>query len=217
MCSTDFHPVLTDRAPLAPVTWPRAGAPTLAVAALAVAFTLAATAPGGAAADARSASGVPTPASVVAALNPTAPPAAVAPVAPTAPTAPVIPALDPPTGSAPARTYLNELALIKSEFDDSLTTGKDPFFPRSSRIRGQAAVTNVPVVLDFPDLRLKGISGTATQRLALINRYTLAEGESQEIRVNDRSYAITCVAVRERSVVLSWRGQQRELFLRPGL
>jgi hypothetical protein len=107
--------------------------------------------------------------------------------------------------------------LIKSEFDDSFQTGKDPFFPGSTRIRGSLIATNKQALLEWPDLRLAGISAASSQRLALVNKYTFAAGETQEVKVKDQTYEIQCVEIRERSVVLSWRGEKREFSLRSEL
>src|SRR5687767_15119543 len=67
-----------------------------------------------------------------------------------------------------------------STFNDSRGFGKDPFFPRSRRREPQLVVnTNTTFQAgELPaGLVLKGLSGSATKRLAVINNYTFAAGE----------------------------------------
>jgi hypothetical protein len=65
-------------------------------------------------------------------------------------------------------------------------------------------------------LTLKGLVVSASKRLAIINRYTLEQGETRTIRVDDRVYEVQCIEVREKSAVIGVRKQKRELFLPPG-
>ncbi len=134
-----------------------------------------------------------------------------APAAPTAPTAPT-PAPQAQPTTKPEKEYLRDLVLIPSEFDDSQPCGKDPFFPKSERTcKTKQSSTPRPSLLTT--LKLRGLSRSPTQRMVLINKYTLAEGEEREIRVDDQVHKLGCVEVREKSVLISIDGQPMELFL----
>jgi hypothetical protein len=108
-----------------------------------------------------------------------------------------------------------------SAFSDSRSFGKDPFFPKSTR-RTQSVVistnTTVPVGELPAGLVLKGLSGTAQRRLAVINNYTFAAGEEAEVRVGFQLFRVRCVEIKDRSVMISVNGAPpRELTLRQGL
>jgi hypothetical protein len=107
----------------------------------------------------------------------------------------------------------------KSVFTDEANFGKDPFFPKSSRRIATAPVSHNPQTTEVPDriFVLKGISVNKDKRLALINNYTLAAGEEAEIKVEGHTVRVRCVEVRERSVIISVRGANKELTLRPGI
>lgn len=70
----------------------------------------------------------------------------------------------------------------------------------------------------FNDLVLKGISGSKTARLAMINNKTLGVGESASLKLGDRAVKVKCVEIRQDSVMVSVDdGQPREVRLRGGL
>src|SRR6266540_329671 len=67
-----------------------------------------------------------------------------------------------------------------------------------------------------PDtLVLKGISGAAVHRFALINDATLAKNEEGKVRVGSTNVVVRCLDIRAASVVIQIRGDARptELFL----
>lgn len=119
-----------------------------------------------------------------------------------------------------------ELVIPKSTFTDDVRSGKDPFFPNSTRrlaLIPQVVRTNdaVPTTSSFAllPLFLKGISGTKAQPLALINGATVAQGETAEIRCGAQLVKIRCLSIRERSVVLELDSSKevREIKLREGI
>ena len=127
-------------------------------------------------------------------------------------------------GDRTASTTKPEVASLKSTFLDDANAGKDPFFPESIRRRVtpvHASPTNaVPqtnVLLD--QIRLKGISGTKDQRLALLNYKTFAQGETGDLRVGGTNVKITCREIHDGSVLIEVSGvsELRELKLRDGL
>ena len=114
-------------------------------------------------------------------------------------------------------------AIVKSIFVADGRTGKDPFFPNSTRGREvipQNITTNAAPLPSqaFESLALKGISGTKGQRLALINSATVGIGELAEIRCGREIVKIRCLEIRDRSVLieLNSTGETKELKLRDG-
>lgn len=101
----------------------------------------------------------------------------------------------------------------QSVFVDDANVGKDPFFPRSTR-RG-AQLKTVALVEAVPDLLLKGVSGTAARRLAIINNRTFEVGEESELKSNGQSVRVKCVEIKDKSVTVQINGVSRELFLSP--
>ena len=130
------------------------------------------------------------------------------------------------TQSAPAATETNTtdsataaVTARKSVFVDDMKSGKDPFFPKSTR-RGEKEPTVItkaaaPVV----KLSLKGISGPTNRRFALINNQPLAAGESAFVRIAGGQVKVYCWEIREDSAVVSIEGdpERKELKLREGL
>ena len=66
-------------------------------------------------------------------------------------------------------------------------------------------------------MTLQGLSGTREKRLAIINNHTFSVGEEADIRLDGSSYHVRLVEIRERSVLISYKGLTKELHLRRGL
>ncbi len=96
--------------------------------------------------------------------------------------------------------------------------GKDPFFPQSVRLRKSLAVikgaTNLPPAV--VDLQLKGISGGANRRLAIINNRTFGIGEEGEVTSDAGVVRIICQEIKDDSVQVLVNGRERTLRLRSG-
>jgi hypothetical protein len=92
--------------------------------------------------------------------------------------------------------------------------GRDPFFPESTRLRPvmRVAAPNAPPAV--PELELKGISGAANLRLAIINNRTFGSGEEGEVICNAGRVRVTCMDIKDDSVRVSINGQERVLHLR---
>ena len=125
--------------------------------------------------------------------------------------APVQPPVSP--GASPA---------FVSVFNVAPGYGKDPFFPKSTRLSGgkSTIITNAPSGGgELPaGMVLNGLSGTKEKPLAIINNRTFAEGEESEIRVGLGLYRVRLVEIKERSVMVSVTGgAPRELAVRQGL
>jgi hypothetical protein len=118
-----------------------------------------------------------------------------------------------PAAATPAPAAVPE----KSVFIETPGYGRDPFFPNSKRHQKAAPVKTI-VAGELPStIVLKGLSGTAQKRLAVINNYTLAEGEETEIRAGGQLFRVRCVEIRERSVMVSVNGMEpKELKMRAG-
>jgi len=112
-----------------------------------------------------------------------------------------------------------EAVAQKSVFEDDLKNGKDPFFPKSMRRGEKSPAINAQVVAPVVQLALKGISGPANRRFALINNQPLAVGETAYVRIATGQVKVRCVEIRESSVIVSVEGdpEQKELRLREGL
>ena len=96
--------------------------------------------------------------------------------------------------------------------------GKDPFFPQSTRHRPiPAPVTTAPPPSAVVELELKGISGTANRRMAIINNRTFEAGEEGEVVTNVGRIRITCKDIKAGSVQVIVNGQERALSLRSRL
>lgn len=120
----------------------------------------------------------------------------------------------------------NELKFAPSSFVDDkhdARIGKDVFFPKSHRFDDDkpkpiGVVSNDPGFL-LKQLTLRGISGTGNRKLALLNKKTLAQGESFPLQVNGQTHTVKCEEIKSRSVVISIDGftEKKELQLRDGL
>lgn len=120
--------------------------------------------------------------------------------------------------NAPAATEI----ITRSEFNERLPQGKDPFFPRSTRRVPVVVTTSTTVAVakplfDASQFVLKGISGSANQRLAIINDRTFAAGENQEVITRTGKMQIECKEIRNTSVLISFGNPAQTLELRlPG-
>jgi hypothetical protein len=111
----------------------------------------------------------------------------------------------------------------RSIFEGNTKTGKDPFFPASTR-REDRPVNGGPVVpkqvtVAVENLLLKGISGPPQHRLALINNQTFTAGETASVRTTNGPVLIRCLKILEKSVVITidTNSEPKELRLREGI
>ena len=115
--------------------------------------------------------------------------------------------------NAPAK----DQAISKSVFDDRLKTGRDPFFPNSTRLANKAPVA--PVVPDAgttptppppAQLILKGIAN----QFALINNQTFAVGETHIVKYPGGQVKIKCVEIGAGSATIVIDGETEKKVLR---
>lgn len=123
------------------------------------------------------------------------------------------------SGKAPATTKVApvEPEPPKSVFrvPASSQEGRDPFFPLSSLRTSQVSPSKPPAAAAPAELELKGISGSADHRLAIINNRTFEPGEEGTVLSNVGRVRITCKEIGADSVRVILNGQERTLTLRP--
>lgn len=133
-------------------------------------------------------------------------------------------ALLPGSARAEAKPLLAPVGpFFKSVFINDPLMGRDPFFPNSSRRRALVPTNAVVEAFTPPppavpeDIFLKGVNILKDRRLAIVNNYTVAQGEEFDLKLKGKTYRVQCVEVKERSVVIRVDGINKELPLRPGL
>jgi hypothetical protein len=100
--------------------------------------------------------------------------------------------------------------------------GKDPFFPKSTRVPVvktndviESFVAPPPAVPD--EILLKGINLLKDRRFCILNNRTVTAGEEFDLKLKGKVYKVRCVEIRDKSVVISVNGMSKELPLRNGL
>jgi hypothetical protein len=132
------------------------------------------------------------------------------------------PAKSSPPPSAATNAPAAEPKCVSSVFviPSSPQQGRDPFFPKSTRLFGQVVVAtptnNAPEVITV-ELQLKALSGAPGHRLAIINNHTFEVGEEGEVPTNAGRARIRCLDIKEDSVLVQVGGEQRLLRLRSGI
>jgi hypothetical protein len=102
----------------------------------------------------------------------------------------------------------------------NLNQGRNPFFPHSTRgmMQQQAPVKPTQPVADVSELILNGIVPSGPVRTAMINGRTFEEGEEGAVTLRDgQKLPVKVDQIKEDSVMVTVRGQHRELHLRRGL
>jgi len=108
--------------------------------------------------------------------------------------------------------HLSDFVLVKSEFVDDPTFGKDPFFPNSRRRYGNRPISTGPIeVVPATELRVNGISGSKNRPLAIINFRTFSLGETAELRVKGEVVKVRCIEITEKVVKVTVNGLPKEL------
>jgi len=93
--------------------------------------------------------------------------------------------------------------------------GMQPGQTRAGQTKGvvsrQPAGGQPSVPADAHNIVLKGISGTAAHRLAMINDQTLEKGETAKISVGGQKVNITCLDIKDRSAVIRVGGTAKPM------
>ncbi len=104
-----------------------------------------------------------------------------------------------------------------SVFEEKVKGAKDPFFTSSAR-RTPKLVTGKTVapVDQTKDLILRGLTGSKSRRLALINNQTFSEGEQADVKVPIGKIRVRCVEIRDQSVIITVEGsaERKEIRLK---
>jgi hypothetical protein len=129
------------------------------------------------------------------------------------------PAASAPRVSATTNAEPQNIEVPKSIFVVPATAqdGKDPFFPQSTRLRPAPRLIGTTAPPVVPELELKGISGTASRRLAIINNRTFERGEEGDVMCNGNRVHVRCVEIESDSVQVTFNGQAKVLRLRTRL
>jgi hypothetical protein len=121
-------------------------------------------------------------------------------------------------GQTPAAT--NDAAPAEPELPKSLfripaspQEGRDPFFPQSALRKPEVIRSPVVAPPAIAELELKGISGTADHRLAIINNRTFEPGEEGTVVSNVGRVRLMCKEIGTNSVRVNINGQDRILTL----
>ena len=86
--------------------------------------------------------------------------------------------------------------------------GRDPFFPESTRPYEAAITSHVQQVIN---LVVKGISGTAGDRLVIINNHTFGVGDESDVLTSGGRVHVRCLEITANGVVIEANNQRREL------
>jgi hypothetical protein len=110
------------------------------------------------------------------------------------------------------------VAIPEATFNSTMSGGKDPFFPQSNRLAPKTPLLTPAVVTEVNRahlLTLRGISGPATRRIALINNTTFVAGEAGTVRTVAGTLKIRVQTVEDKIVTLLIDGdsQPRQLEL----
>jgi hypothetical protein len=119
----------------------------------------------------------------------------------------VLPAAAAPGAQANASETVSRSVFI---IPTSPQAGRDPFFPNSNRPYENAPAVKKGVT-DITSLVLKGISGSADRRLAIINSHTFGIGDEQDLVTSQGRIHIRCVEIKTNSVVIESGGENHEL------
>ncbi len=117
-----------------------------------------------------------------------------------------------PVAAAPVAQPAAPEVVLRSTFviPTNPKDGRDPFFPNSTRLY-ESMLAAHPHTGDVSSLVLKGISGPANRRLAIINNHTLGVGDEETLVTSQGPIHIRCIEIKDRSVVIESGGQRHEL------
>ena len=136
-----------------------------------------------------------------------------------------------PCSSQAAQSGTPQPAAAKTEEKDILpkslfvmprnpNEGKDPFFPLSIRVYNipppvVAPATNTTPVLVSYELKVNGVSGTAENRLAIINNKTFAVGDEAEVPTAAGRVRIKLLEIKGDVIWVQVGSERRALQMKP--
>jgi hypothetical protein len=105
----------------------------------------------------------------------------------------------------------------QSVFDNSPAL-KDPFFPKSTRRIAQSQIQPLKTTSSPSELAslltLNGVSGSSSQRLAIINGRTMGAGESFEFNTPRGKLKVRCLEVRSSSVLIALGTEENKVEIK---
>ena len=103
----------------------------------------------------------------------------------------------------------------KSSKPAQTVAAREPQKNRSTVAGRTATKTAAPDPEWIHSIRLQGIGGTSTRRLAIINGRTLGPGDGIQVKAGTKTIILRCVSVRDNSATVNIEGieGERELFL----
>ncbi len=108
-----------------------------------------------------------------------------------------------------------EVPIPQSVFEFDGKGVKDPFFPLSTRSPHLTTQATIVPAFRVDYFKLKGMSGSAENSLALINNRTMAAGETAEVTTPAGKSKVHCLEIKKSSVIIRVEGQFEpiEVFL----
>jgi len=125
------------------------------------------------------------------------------------------------TASKPAATPAPEAPPPRAVFVIDSQFGRDPFFPKSTRLGKAAPQTNVVVTTtssQFPeDVRVQGVSNQRGRILVIVNGKSIEKGEKVELNLRIGRVPVRCLDITEKTILLEFNGITKELNLPVGI
>lgn len=118
-------------------------------------------------------------------------------------------------GGNAAQTNTNFLSVFT--IPASLSEGRDPFFPESTRVidamMASKQAKQAGPAAEISALKVLGISGSPGHLLAIINNHTFAAGDEGEVSTSSGKLQIRCLEVGNDHVNVMVNGQYHQLKL----
>lgn len=121
------------------------------------------------------------------------------------------------------RAYVEKLMKIpgvdwkRPSYAAASADNRTPGQPATAKSRPAPAPAYVkPAEIRYDDLILKGLTGPANKRMALINNHTFVTGETWPVKLGDKQIKITCKEIREESVLVQVDGKADPIELALG-
>ena len=122
------------------------------------------------------------------------------------------------TAGKPAATPAPEAPPPRSAFVIDSQFGKDPFFPKTTRlvrapVRTNEVVTTNPTQFPDGDIRIQGFSNQRGKIIVILNGKSFEKGEKADLTIRGLRTPVRCLDVTERTILLEINGVTKELNL----
>ena len=120
------------------------------------------------------------------------------------------------TTGKPAATPAPEAPPPRSTFVIDSQFGKDPFFPKTTRLgrapaRTNEVVTTNPSQFSDNDIRIAGFSNQRGRIIVILNGKSIEKGEKIDLNIRGQRLPVRCIDVTERTILLEINGVTKEL------